>query len=71
MSELQIQRVVFLSFYTDSFFQTLVKIRIPRTPHVKIQKNRDNDEEEDELLHDLTQEFEFREESGPPIHKKN
>ena len=34
------------------------------------QGNKDNDEEEDELLHDLTQEFEFREESGPPIHKK-
>ena len=33
--------------------------------------NGENDQEEDKSLHDLTQEFEFQEESGPPIHKKN
>ena len=33
-------------------------------------ENGDNDEEEDELLQVLTQEFECQEERGPPIHKK-
>ena len=33
-------------------------------------ENGGNDEEEDELLQDLTQEFECLEEKGPLIHKK-
>ena len=33
-------------------------------------ENGDNDEEEDELLQVLTQEFESQKERGPPIHKK-
>ena len=33
-------------------------------------ENGDNDEEEDELLQVLTQEFESQEDRGPPIHKK-
>ena len=32
--------------------------------------NGDNDEEEDNLLQDLTQEFECQEQRGAPIHKK-
>ena len=32
--------------------------------------NGDNDEEEDELLRNMTQEFECQEERGPHIHKK-
>ena len=33
-------------------------------------RNGDNDEEEDELLRNMTQEFECQEERGPHIHKK-
>ena len=35
-----------------------------------LKENEDNDDEEDELLQDLTQEFECQEERGPRIHKK-
>ena len=35
-----------------------------------LKENEDNDDEEDELLEDLTQEFECQEERGLRIHKK-
>ena len=35
-----------------------------------LKENEDNDDEEDELLQDLTQEFECQEDRGPRIHKK-
>ena len=35
-----------------------------------LKRNGDNDEGENELMQDLTQEFECQEERGPPIHKK-
>ena len=35
-----------------------------------LKENEDNDDEKDELLQDLTQEFECQEERGPRIHKK-
>ena len=75
MSVLPIQRAVFLSFYIGSIFDKLPdsgqdKNTVDSTCK-NPKRNRDNDQEEDELLQDLTQEFEFQEESRPPILKKN
>ena len=75
MSVLLIQRTVFLSFYIGSFFDKLPdsgqdKNTVDSTcKNPKI--NRDNDQEEDELLQDLTQEFSFRKRVDPLILKKN
>ena len=75
MSVLRIQRAVFLSFYIGSFFDKLPDSGQDKNTVDSTCKNpkrsRDNDQEEDELLQDSTQEFEFQEESGPSIHKKN
>ena len=70
MSVLPIQRAVFLSFYISSFFDKLPdsgqdKNTVDSTCK-NPKRNRDNDQEEDELLQNLS----FRKRVGPPFIKK-